>query len=71
MGIEELATAVMSELSWISFFNMIIAVVLGIALIAMYIKLNRTEEALTKLLARTKCIHENQYMIADELKMDL
>lgn len=71
MGIEELATAVMSELGWISFFGMIVTVVFGVALIAMYKKLNRTEEALTDLLARTKCIHENQYMIADELKMDL
>ena len=71
MGVEELSTAVMSELGWISFSGIIMSIVFGIALIAVYVKLDRAEEKLNNLVARTKCIHENQYMIADELDMDL
>lgn len=71
MGVEELSTAVMSELGWISFSGIIMSIVFGITLIAVYVKLDRTEEKLNNLVARTKCIHENQYMIADELDIDL
>lgn len=71
MGVEELSTAIMSELGWISFSGIIMSIVFGIALIAVYVKLDHTEEKLNNLVARTKCIHENQYMIADELDMDL